>query len=177
MGQQKTPKPVKLVMSLIASAEGLFECVLGDLRENFGDTDFTSPWMVFDLTDYYAAEMGVDLRRRFVAFGRLIDPHLLPAVKTRTNRMEQRYVQATGRRVNIDPGYVSSEHLILATTKAYSHRPYLRDGIYADLTLIYQKGSYRPLDWTYPDYQKPELIEMFNAIRKSYLSQLRERAG
>lgn len=157
------------------ASEGLLPRVLADLRCYYGETDFVSPWMAFGFTDYYTPELGRDLKRRFVAFRRLIAPDALPSAKNQTNRIEQRYAQQARRQVNIDPGYVSGEHMILATTKAYAHRPYLRDGIYADLTLIYRKGSYRPLEWTYPDYRQPELVEMFNGIRNTYLSQLNER--
>jgi hypothetical protein len=77
--------------------------------------------------------------------------------------------------LNIDPGYLSLEHVILATTKGYTHRPYLRDGIYADLTLIYQKGSYRALEWTYPDYGQPNIIALFNHLRTMYAEALKRR--
>jgi hypothetical protein len=174
MGQPRTPKPVKLVMSLIIVSEALWPVVIQDLRRCYGETDFVGPWLAFDFTDYYTPEMGRDLKRRFVAFRGLVDPDTLPTVKLQTNRIEQRYAKKAMRQVNIDPGYVCGEHLILVSTKAYSHRPYLREGIYADLTLIYRRGSYRPLAWTYPDYRQPGLIEMFNGIRKAYLSQLRE---
>jgi len=176
MGLPTVPKPVKLVMSLIVISESFLQDTLKDLEGAYGDTDFVSPRMVFDFTDYYTPEMGSGLKRTFVAFRRLIDPGALASVKQRTNQLEQRYAQGGGRKVNIDPGYLSAEHLVLATTKAYSHRPYLRDGIYADLTLIYRKGSYGPLEWTYPDYRQHQVVQMFNAIRKSYLSQLREVA-
>jgi hypothetical protein len=66
------------------------------------------------------------------------------------------------------------ERLILATGKNYVHRVYLSKGIYADLTLIFRKGSFRPVKWTYPDYATPELIGFFNEIRKKYMEQLRE---
>lgn len=176
MGQPRTPKPVKLVMSLIMGSEALLPRVLADLETHYGETDFVSPPMAFDFTDYYAPEMGENLKRRVVAFRRLIVPDILPSVKHQTNRIEQNYAHQARRQVNIDPGYVCGEHMILATTKAYTHRPYLGHGIYADLTLIYRGGSYRPLEWTYPDYMQPEMIRMFNAIRKTYLSQLNERA-
>jgi len=176
MGQPRTPEPVKLVMSLILASEDLLPRVLEDLKSFYGETDFVSSWMAFDSTDYYTAEMGRDLRRRIVAFRTLIGPGWLPSVKLQTNQIEQEYAPQARRQVNIDPGYVCGEHMILATTKAYTHRPYLGDGIYADLTLIYRKGSYRSLEWTYPDYRQSEMVEMFNGIRKTYLSQLKGRA-
>ena len=63
--------------------------------------------------------------------------------------MEGRFTEGGKRRLNIDPGYIAQAHLILATGKGFSHRPYLRDGIYADLTLIFQDGTFRSLPWTY----------------------------
>lgn len=176
MGQPKAPKPVKLVMSLILASRPLWPSVMEDLGTSYGETDFVSPWLAFDFTDYYASEMGNTLERRFISFRRLIEADSLPDTKHETNRIEQRYGREGKRQVNIDPGYIAGEHMILATTKAYSHRPYLRDGIYADLTLIYRTGSFRPLEWTYPDYRQSEVIEMFNRIRKTYLSQLRKMA-
>ncbi|HLZ18682.1 MAG TPA: DUF4416 family protein, partial [Smithellaceae bacterium] len=74
---------------------------------------------------------------------------------------------------NIDPGYLSQAHLILATGKGYTHRPYLRDGIYADLTLIYQGKKFCTLPWTYPDYADEKQTTMLAAIRARYLLQLK----
>jgi hypothetical protein len=87
--------------------------------------------------------------------------------------MEDRTSEGGKRRVNIDPGYMSQAHLILATGKGYTHRPYLRDGIYADLTLIYSGKSFQSLPWTYPDYGEKPVIEMFNRMRSKYLMQLK----
>ena len=81
------------------------------------------------------------------------------------------------RRVNIDPGYLAKAHLILATGKGYTHRPYLRDGIYADLTLMYRDKTFHPLPWTYPDYAGGEVIGMLTRIREKYMLQLKGKAG
>lgn len=177
MGQPKKPKPVKLVASVIVASENVLPGVLRDMKSDYGETDFVSPWMAFDFTDYYAPEMGEGLKRRVLAFQELLPPDTLPSVKHRTNEIEQKYRREARRLANIDPGYVCGEHMILATSKAYAHRPYLRDGIYADLTLIFRKGSFRPLEWTYPDYRQPEMVEIFDAIRRTYLFQLRERTA
>ncbi len=177
MGQPRTPTPVKLVMSLIMASEVILPRVLEDLGSVYGEIDFESRSMAFDFTDYYRPEMGADLKRRIVSFQRLIAPDALPSVKLKTNSLEQKYAHRGRRQINIDPGYVCEQHMILATTKSYAHRPYLGEGIYADLTLVYRKGSYRPLEWTYPDYREAELVETLNIIRKTYRSQLKERAG
>jgi len=67
------------------------------------------------------------------------------------------------------------EHVVLATTKGYSHRIYLGEGIFADLTLLYENGTYRPLQWTYPDYGGDELIGLLNRWRERYKGLLRCR--
>ena len=41
----------------------------------------------------------------------------------------------TPRAVNVDPGYVDGARLVLASTKDHAHRIWLRDGIYAEVTL------------------------------------------
>jgi len=50
----------------------------------------------------------------------------------------------------------------------------LGKGIYGDLTLVFKKGTFRALEWTYRDYADPEMIEMFNQIRKRYTEQLKD---
>ncbi|MEI8217519.1 MAG: DUF4416 family protein, partial [Elusimicrobiota bacterium] len=68
--------------------------------------------------------------------------------------------------MNIDPGYVTPAKVVLASTKDYSHRIYLSDGIYAEVTMMFQKGSYVFLPWTYSDYQSKAALQFFNRIRK-----------
>ncbi len=174
MGKPKEPEPAKLFMSLIALEDATISRGLEDLSAIFGRTDYVSERSPFDFTDYYAREMGKPLFRHFITFERLISVPSLPDVKRATNRLEERYVPLTGNRpINIDPGYICLEHVILATTKGYTHRPYLRDGIYADLTLIYRNKSFQPLEWTYPDYRQEAVIRLFNQFRRKYLENLR----
>jgi hypothetical protein len=60
------------------------------------------------------------------------------------------------------------ENICLATTKPYSHRIYINQGIWAEVTLIYQGNSFHKLEWTYPDYASNELIRIFNELRETY---------
>jgi len=174
MGKPKEPKPVKLFMSLIASEDDILYQGIQDLRMVYGELDFISDRLPFNFTDYYAQEMGKDLFRRFITFEQLISIPLLPNIKLTTNHLEEKYATPDGnRRLNIDPGYICLEHIILATTKGYAHRPYLREGIYADLTLIFWNKSFLPLEWTYPDYRQDEVIKLFNQFRKKYAGDLK----
>jgi len=173
LSKPREPDPVKLFVSVIAADRGRMAEVIGELAGAFGQPDFVSEVLPFEYTDYYTAEMGTGLVRRFVTFERLIRPEELPAVKLCTNALEERFSEGGARRVNIDPGYVARQHLILATGKGYSHRPYIGRGIYADVTLEYRKETYRPFAWTYPDYRAERTVAMLNALRRRYVIQLK----
>jgi hypothetical protein len=176
MGRPKEPKPVRLFVSLMAAEEEACRQGMADLRVAFGEFDFISERFPFNLTDYYAREMGPALFRHFVTFESLISPSSLPEIKLATHRIEESHALPGGnRRINIDPGYLNLEHVVLATTKGYTHRPYLRGGIYADLTLMFRNQSYQALEWTYPDYAAKEIISLFNQCRVRYREALKRR--
>lgn len=173
MSQLKPPEPVKLVMSLLSSEREIIASVIGELTKIHGGADIVSSVFAFTFTDYYEREMGSGLLRRMVSFDTLISPEALPEIKVRTTEMEQKWAQDGRRVINIDPGYLALAHLILATGKGYTHRPYLRLGVYADLTLIYRDGDFSALPWTYPDYRTEEMRGFLRQVRAKYLEQLR----
>jgi hypothetical protein len=165
--------PVKLIFSVFAPVADLLNDTIKSLSALYGQPDFISEQMPFDYTDYYCPEMGQALIRRFLSMEKLIRPEALPDIKLATNDLEEKSALDDRRQVNIDPGYLSLAHLILATGKGYTHRPYLRDGIYADLTLIYQGKKFCSMPWTYPDYANEKQLLMLSAIRSRYLLQLK----
>lgn len=128
--------------------------------------DFLSMPSAFTYTTYYDNEMGQGILRQTAGFLNLVPPGSLPEIKLRANEIEASLLLHGKRRVNIDPGLLSEERLVVATGKNFTHRIYLRDGIYADLTLTYRKGAYRPLPWTYPDYRDPEFLHYLEALRE-----------
>ena len=150
-------------------------CCWEELERLWGPWDYISAATAFRFTGYYEKEMGASLFRRWGCSRRLVPQDQLAAVKLKTNELETRWEVKGQRPVNVDPGILSAERLVLATGKNYIHRIYLGSGVYGDLTLIYSKGSYRPLPWTYPDYQVPETVAMFNIIRKRYQMQIQTR--
>ena len=164
---------VKLFISLFSSQKDLINVVINKLEELWGQTDWVSPELFFDRTQYYAKEMGWPLHRKFITFKELISPEVIVDIKLTSNKLEEEYVQEGRRQINIDPGYISLERLVLATGKNYTHRIYLSKGIYADLTLVFNKGSFRPLEWTYKDYSDPEIINFLNEKREQYKNQIR----
>jgi len=164
---------VKLISSLFSPREELINKIISELEEMLGPTDWISPGLFFDRTKYYAREMGWPLHRRFISFKKLIRPEDIVDIKLATNKVEKKHLHDGERLINIDPGYISLERLILATGKNYTHRIYLSKGIFADLTLIFHKGSFRPLEWTYRDYADHVAIDLFNNERERYKRQLR----
>ena len=173
MGTAREPQPVKLIASLLTGEPDLLAGAREILSLTFGPIDFESELLPFDHTDYYAPEFGPGLQRQIVTFARLVDPGELPAIKRKTNEMEQSMVADGNRQVNIDPGYVSLGKMVLATTKNHAHRLYLGEGIYAEGTLTYQGGRFRSWPWTYPDYGSEHYCVLFDEIRERYKAQLR----
>jgi hypothetical protein len=177
MSKPRIPEPVKLFASVLAGEAGQLADTIRELAMRYGAPDYVSEVLAFDYTSYYAAEMGQSLVRRFVTFDGLIGPEELPAVKLETNALEKRLSEEGARRVNVDPGYVAKQHFILATGKGFAHRPYIGQGIYADVTLVFRKETYRPLEWTYPDYRAERTIGMLNGLRRRYMIQLKQAKG
>jgi hypothetical protein len=173
MSTPSEPDPVKRIASLIAAKEERIDRTISKLEDLYGPTDWVSPVMPFDRTRYYEREMGSPLVRKFAAFERFMAREELPGTKLETNRLEDRTREQGRRTVNIDPGFVCLERLVLATGKNYTHRIYLSQGIYADLTLVFHRKCFRSLAWTYPDYADAEVIEYFNGVRERYKEQLR----
>ena len=175
MSKPTLPEPVKIISSIFSGNRDLLNEAITALSEGFGEIDYISALKPFEYTDYYRRELGPSLFRRFISFETLVPPETLPDIKLSTNKMEDTFTKDGNRLVNIDPGYISQAHLILATGKAYTHRPHIRGGIYADLTLIFTNHTFRRLEWTYPDYSDENTITMFNNIRERYAAQLAEK--
>ncbi len=167
------PQPAKLVIGLFLACKDLFPALAAELEAAFGRVDLVSAWMPFDYTTYYAKEMGSGLSRRVLAFRPLIAQKRLPEIKSATNAIERAYAVDGRRQANIDPGYLLLERFVLATGKNYSHRIYLGQGIYADLTLIYRRGTFDALPWTYPDYAEPPLRRFLLSVRGKYALDLK----
>jgi hypothetical protein len=172
MSELIEPRPVKLFIGLIYSQDApVDECIKG-LEEEFGEIDFMSEEFSFSFTSYYEKEMGKKLRRKIFSFRKLIKRNELVDIKIFTNQIEKTFSIEGKRRINIDPGYIAPEHLILSTGKGYYHRPYLGRGVYADLTLVYKNKEFHTLEWTYPDYRTEEMKQLLKRIREKYMTDL-----
>ncbi len=169
MSDPTTPRPVTLFVRMLSGEISLLDALQARLQERFGPLLHRSEDLPWNYTDYYAEELGQAIVRRFLFFRNRIQPDEIAAIKRATNEMERSYVRTQGarmlRRINLDPGYLDTARVVLATTKDYSHRIYLGAGIFAEVTLIYVRGSYRPQTHAYPDYRAPETLALFKQVR------------
>jgi hypothetical protein len=177
MGQARDFEQEKLVVAVLLAASMDREAVLAALQGAFGPPDRVCGELAFDCTDYYAAEMGEGIRRLFYSARELVAPERLAALKISTNALEADFAEEGRRRVNLDPGLLSLGRLILASTKPAAHRIPLSGGIYAELTLVYEKGGFRALPWTYPDYRSSAYLAVLEELRNLYRRQRRPRGG
>jgi hypothetical protein len=177
MWELKDPSPVKLVIAILSSDAQCLDQVRPVLVEALGPVDLVSDVWPFVQTAYYADQAGQQIVRQFVSIEKLVDPGVLADMKHRTNEIEQELAHVLDRPfprpVNLDPGVIEPSKLILATTKNYSHRIYIGKKMYAEVTLVFDKGGWRPLPYTYPDYRQRQYFDFFTQVREKLLRQLR----
>ena len=175
--QPRPPDNVKLFIGVLYRSESVYQQAEIILERKFGVIDLRDVAREFLHTEYYEKEMGAPLYRCYIAFRELIHPGELSHIKLFTNMVEDRFrgeAGKGGRLINLDPGYVSHGSVVLATTKNYSHRIYIGQGIFGDVHMQYGNKTYRPQQWTYPDYKDKLNVSFFNTVRTRYLEQLAE---
>jgi hypothetical protein len=173
MASPQSPIAVKLIVAVLYSDESrLFE---GRERmvEQFGPIDFASPPFSFEVTNYYVPEMGAPIFRIFYAFTHLVSPGDLARIKLATNKIEDSLTIDRQRRVNLDPGYLDHDKFVLASAKYNGQKVYLAEGIWADLTLHYEKGRFSAYPWSFPDFRSGAYEKTFLQIREIYKGQLK----
>jgi uncharacterized protein DUF4416 len=180
MGQPTLPAPVLPLLAVISRHTAALEWSLQRATQLWGPAALASETFSFAETDYYQPTMGDQLCKTFVCFQRLADPVGLADWKLATNAWEEEYARSAGhiepRPLNLDPGYLTLAKLVLASTKDHAHRLYLRDGIYAEVTLYFKAGSWQHRDWTFPDYRRADYQQFFLQAR-DYLRQALGKHG
>ncbi len=176
MGRIRPPQPVKLFIGTLSSLPQILPAVEDRLAALFGPVDSRSELFAFDFTRYYDDEMGSPICRFFLGFSNLINPDELAGIKVKTNELEAEMAVAfpqVRRPANLDPGYMELSKVILASTKNYCHRIYLSRGIYAEVTLHFERGSWKALPWTFPDFRNGRYDGFLTQLRNIYRFQLK----
>jgi hypothetical protein len=195
MAEASTPADVRLICGMISADAALFDEAAVELAAEFSEIDLRSEVMPFDFTHYYDAQMGSPLWRQFVSFSKPVSPEVLAAAKVATNRIEADFANRLTqpgaavpqdnsrpeRPINLDVGYVDESKLILASMKNFSHRIYLSQGVYAELTLRYHKGRWDALGWTFPDFASgryhPFLTQARDKLREHLVRHRKQHDG
>ncbi len=178
MAEPRPPEPVLLVVAAFSRHPEALAWGRGRLEADFGPVLAASPPFDFHQTRYYEPTMGPGLRKQLLGFRDLVSPDCLPAVKLRTNELERELARtgphAEPRPLNLDPGLLSLGKFQLATTKDQAHRIYLRDGVFAEVTLRFEAGHYEPWPWTYADYRESGVRAFLDELRDLYRLRLAE---
>lgn len=174
MSVPREPKKAKLVVGFFMKDKNMLKPFAEKLHHAFGPVDIVSSWIPFDFTSYYETEMGAPLFRRLLTFEKLVPQDQLVHIKLYTNELEMQYMDSGKRLINSDPGILSHERFVLATGKNFTHRIYLTNGIFADLTLIFTQGRFQELPWTYPDYKDKNILSFLEKVRSKYLNDLKQ---
>ena len=168
MGKPRSPEKTLLFVGALYLQQEHYLKAYRCLEGSFGEVAMESAPLRWDFSDHYKQEMGEPLYRRFLFFKNLIDPGVLADIKLATNDIESNMSIDGRRSINLDPGYLTLAKIVLASTKDYSHRIYLREGIHAEVTLIYskEKKEYLPNINTYYDYKDDRQRKIFLLARK-----------
>jgi len=90
MWELKDPKPVKLIIGILAANRDCLQIAVKTIEAKFGEIDFQSDVWPFTQTDYYKDQTGENILRQFVSIENLIDPEKLAKIKHKTNKLEQK---------------------------------------------------------------------------------------
>ena len=177
MWELKNPQPVKLIIGILAANETALAAAVKATSKSFGVIDLTSDVWPFTQTDYYKDELGPNALRQFVSIEKLIDPGNLAQIKHDTNSLEQTLADSLklplSRPVNLDPGFIEPSKLVLASTKNFSHRIYIGNKMFAEVTLMYEKGRWRHFEFTFPDYRQANYQDFLSKVRNRLVEQLK----
>jgi hypothetical protein len=157
---------VKLIALILWADAQAREQAFVELADRWSRIDHVGADHLFDQSSYYEKEMGAPLWRRVVSFDVRIDPSRLVELRHDASRTEQQLASPTGRRVNIDVGYLDPHKIVLASLKPAGQKIYLGQGVYADLIARYAHKRYQPFEWTFPDLRDGRYDADWQTIRE-----------
>jgi hypothetical protein len=167
MSSDSVPQVKLFVVTLHCDPE-ILQSASSEMMNRFGPIDWQSEDFPFDVTNYYENEMGTGLLRKFYSFQNLIMPDEIADIKIFTNELETKYRTDKGRRINLDPGYLDTYKVVLASTKFGGQKIYVGKGIYADMTLVMYKGQWDSFAWGFPDFKSRRYDAVLSKIRDLY---------
>jgi hypothetical protein len=173
MGGTKNFPPCLQLIAAFSRREAALDWVWDRVQSKLGKIALLSKRFEFIESGYYQASMGSELLKQFAVLEPWYDPADLASHKLLSNLFEAEFASSFHsdelRPVNVDPGYIALTKLVLASTKNREHRIYLKDGIYAEVTLAFRNQEWQAMPWTYPDYQREDFRVFFHQARRYLL--------
>ena len=156
---------VNIFLGILSDSTESMPSLQKELEAQWGPSKAISTIIPFSHSEYYKQEMGTPLFKYLLSFQNPINPEHVYTLKIFTQAIEQKHTQNGKRQLNLDPGYITPYQVVLLSTKNYAHRIPLQEGIYAELELLYAKGQFQSLPWTYPDFKSAAFQAFFKKIR------------
>lgn len=140
-----------------------YEKVKSLLKEKFQDIkEESQPYNFDQFTSFYEKEMGKNLIKTFIIFKKEITKQDLIKIKQQTTKIEKEFAVNNNRIINLDPGYLNEEELVLASfKKGTNYKENLGEGVYAHKVLEFKENKAIIFWHTFPDYRVEENQEFF----------------
>ena len=159
--------PGKALIGVLFQKDEIYQQFLRHLETIEVEIELESEIYKFDSTDYYHEEMGSGLFRIFLSLKGLYPVEQSVSLKNETNSWENEWKEAGKRTLNLDPGYLDLNKLVLLSGKEGPQKIYLGGGIWADLNLIRKAGRFEALPWTFPDLRESRYHSFFERVREN----------
>ncbi|MCO4794062.1 MAG: DUF4416 family protein [Bacteriovoracaceae bacterium] len=162
-----SPTPAGLFFAILWREDNKnLESIKSLIQEKWGKIISEYSPEYFPMKEYYQKEMGSPLSRIYLMVDGPHEREALLDTKVWAMEVERETSKNEKRLINIDPGLICLEQLLLISTKPYSHRVYSGNNLYTELTYQFKDKTYESLPWTYPDYVQEETIQFFVKCRK-----------
>ena len=164
---------VKLIIAVMYSDKEVYVSCKKDLVSLYGPVAVESEEYDFDkFTKYYEKEMGKNIVKRFLIFEKPLKEknckpikeinnknnlikNKIKIIKNKTTEIEEKYSKDGKRRINLDPGYLSSDELVLASFKSgTNYKEDIGDGVYLHKVLEFDGDDIKVFWHTFPDYKE-----------------------
>ncbi|HEK25823.1 MAG: DUF4416 family protein [Hydrogenobaculum sp.] len=137
---------------------------------DFGGFCMSEHFYFENLQKYYSKEMEKPLFKVYLYAKNLFEDTDILSLKLKTIEIEKLLSINSKRTVNIDPGYINKQHLVLASSKERGARIHIGKNIFLEMEYIYIFKDFKTFYWTYQDYRYNDVKAFFKMARDYYLS-------
>ncbi|MEE8577037.1 MAG: DUF4416 family protein [candidate division Zixibacteria bacterium] len=172
MARIEQPPPGRLICSIAYSHIDALADSLTRMEHQFGPVQFETIDIPYSGEARHIEEMGDNLSRRFFSFEKLVSRDKLADMKLLCRKIEAGFADRVDdfifRTVNVDPGIMTPENVVMASSRGFNYRIYITRGVFAQVELIHSKSQFVRLPWTNPDFCHDEALDFFGRVRKTF---------